>query len=647
MPPAPRSLILSPLGILLVALSLSVGWGIRGNYGHETGAMFPGAVAAIAVCLLSGRADWRERVLYFAFFGAFGWAFGGSISYMQVIGYTHSGHLPSQLYGFAGLYVIGFLWGSLGGAGTALPAVLDRRRLTEMFVPMLVVLGAMGLADFIIPIVNDKMQVEGAMKRQDSPLYWLDSDYLQAVVVVLSMLLFDLCQRRFGRFWELGLLGAIGAALGAGVQWLLNSAGLGDTLWNLLVRPQGDASLFPVEKLVTNWPNFLPVVSAHLGWAVGLAVGVAIYFARWGRFAYGSRLFLYMGVGWLAGFILLPVMFAVRMTPPRGDDWAGILGVVVGALVWCARERLTAVIVATLVSGAIGGLGFSGIALLKLAMVAPGNPNLVRNPETVAYWQHWQHANWHSFLEQSYGFVNGIGIAVALGLLATRIAPCDNSAPRRRWTEVTALLFVVPWLLYENTVKNVADWTTEHSGFRSVPQLMQSPFFDSIELSATGWFNLFFAIATFGFVLLIVVHLWRPLAIVPTSWLGRGQMLYFLIIWSFVLANFAKSLTGFTDQRLMTEGTVLVNAVICTIMILIMPRETQAEAGLIEVNLRGLLWGSVAFVLLAAGAGPALETLAVRELYGDAQAGHASPNYRFGPDANWKARPILKGTSHR
>ena len=31
-----------------------------------------------------------------------------SISYMQVIGYTHSGHAPSVLYGFACLFVIGF-----------------------------------------------------------------------------------------------------------------------------------------------------------------------------------------------------------------------------------------------------------------------------------------------------------------------------------------------------------------------------------------------------------------------------------------------------------------------------------------------------------------------------------------------------------
>ncbi len=219
----PRSPILSPLGIFLVALSLSIGWGIRGNYGHETGAMFPGAIAAIAACLLSGRADWRERVVYFAFFGAFGWAFGGSISYMQVIGYTHSGHFASQAYGFACLFVIGFLWGSLGGGGTALPAALVRRRLTEMFVPILVVLAAMGAADYIIPLINDRMQVEGAMKRQDSPLYWLDSDYLQACTAVVAMLLFDLVERRFARAWELPVLGAIGGAIGAGVQYLLRA----------------------------------------------------------------------------------------------------------------------------------------------------------------------------------------------------------------------------------------------------------------------------------------------------------------------------------------------------------------------------------------------------------------------------------------
>jgi hypothetical protein len=65
---------------VLTALSLSLGWGIRRNYGHEYGAMIPGALAAMAVVLSSGRADWLRRIVYFAMLGALGWSFGGSMS---------------------------------------------------------------------------------------------------------------------------------------------------------------------------------------------------------------------------------------------------------------------------------------------------------------------------------------------------------------------------------------------------------------------------------------------------------------------------------------------------------------------------------------------------------------------------------------
>ena len=50
---------------LATALSLSVGWGIRGNFGHEYGAMIPGALAAMAAVLLSGRDDWWRHIAYF------------------------------------------------------------------------------------------------------------------------------------------------------------------------------------------------------------------------------------------------------------------------------------------------------------------------------------------------------------------------------------------------------------------------------------------------------------------------------------------------------------------------------------------------------------------------------------------------------
>ena len=131
-----------PWAVLIVGLLFSIGWGVRGNYGHETGAMLPGALGAIGVSLLSQRVDWQRRVVFFAMFGMVGWAFGGSISYMMVIGYTHSGQAASQFYGYLMLFVIGFLWAALGGAGTALPAVLDQVTLRSMFRPLLYALVA-------------------------------------------------------------------------------------------------------------------------------------------------------------------------------------------------------------------------------------------------------------------------------------------------------------------------------------------------------------------------------------------------------------------------------------------------------------------------------------------------------------------------
>ena len=58
--------------------------------------MIAGALAGMAAALMSEREDWRERVPYFAFFGALGWAFGGSIAYMHPSSYTETGHLPTR-----------------------------------------------------------------------------------------------------------------------------------------------------------------------------------------------------------------------------------------------------------------------------------------------------------------------------------------------------------------------------------------------------------------------------------------------------------------------------------------------------------------------------------------------------------------------
>ena len=644
-----RSPLLEPAGLVTVALALSLGWGIRGNYGHEIGAMVPGALAAIAAVIVSRRADWLARVPFAAFSGALGWGFGGSISYMQVIGYTHSGQVESQLWGFAGLFVIGFLWAALGGGGTALALCLDRRRLQGLFPALLVAFAALSIPPLLLAAVDASSASGDAMRRQDSPLYWLDSDWLDAVCVVLSMLVLHFVTRRGEGLPRLLLLAAIGAACGALIQTILHAASLDGALWTLLVRPQGDTTAFPPEQLVTNWPNGLPAIAGFLGGLVGLVGGLVWWAFRHGRFEGGTRLCLWLALGWLGGFLLLPVLLGVRMTPPRGDDWAGVLGLSVAALLWCRAEKLPGVTAATLVAGTIGGLGFSGCVLLKLLMVAPGNPSLLSDPATIESWSHWQRANWHSFLEQTYGFANGLGVAVALGLLAPRLPAADDTGPRRRWTELVSVLFVIPWLLHANLVDNVADWTALRDGHRALPEAMRAPLFGAIGLSARQWFDLFFGVAAAGFSFLAWIQLRRPVAIVPRDWLGRAQLLLVLLLWPMALGNFAKALPGFGEQRLLTEGTILVAAVAVTLLALVVPAASIARTDdrSPDAAIRSLVRRAALWLLVAVLVAPVLETAIVRAVYGNSGAGHSGTNLRFGPDANWRTRPVLKGTTHR
>ncbi len=131
-------------GIVLAGLAMSVGWGVRGDYGHEAGAMIPGALVGLAVCLASGREDWWARAGIMGMAGAIGWAFGGQMSYGQVVGYTAAASLPDVLYGYASLFIIGGLWAGVGSAFLAL-SVTQSWSFLERFARPLVVLGLVWL----------------------------------------------------------------------------------------------------------------------------------------------------------------------------------------------------------------------------------------------------------------------------------------------------------------------------------------------------------------------------------------------------------------------------------------------------------------------------------------------------------------------
>ncbi|MFO1020324.1 MAG: hypothetical protein U0903_06460 [Planctomycetales bacterium] len=672
LPPLGRSSSLSnplfkPLSILLVALSLSIGWGIRGDFGHESGAWIPGALAAMAVCILSGRDDWRSRVGYCALFGGLGWGFGGSISYMYPMSFASSGQWESTWYGYGIVCYEGGLWAGLGGAGTALALCMSRDRLTRIFAPLCFVLTSMILFHYLEVPLSEFLKspsatgADGTWGRHKSPLYWFDADWLPATFALLGVFAYDLWERKFDKAWLLGLFAVVGGVGGWVVQKCLDVAGLTPRLVQALVVPLGDLTYadpktgehFTADNLMTNGPQFFMDFPQYVGLWVGVTLGVVIYFILYGKWRNDSGLFVYMAGGWLVAFLLMPVLGSTflmsiggfRLMPPRSDDWAGITGVFFGTLLYAVRNGLTPMAYAGSLNFFFGGISFATVHFLRALVWIPGNGDL--NGGTVPQpWSHYQGANWHSVLEQSQGFGHGVATAITFGLLWRKLEPQGNSPAVRRWTQVFSVGFVLMMMTYFNVYKNVKEWTSGHH--KLVPEMMKAPFFQKIELSADLWFNLAWWAISAALIGAMLVHLRRPLAIVPSSWAGRGQLVYILLLWIMVIADFERSLNGFSEQRLVTEWVIIMNGALATFLVVTLPGPSLQVA--VQPPARGfgplirnvwLIGLPVAALLMT------MEATAIHKIYGGARTVERGAQYRWGPKALWRTAPILKNKKHR
>lgn len=522
--------------VLLGALSLSVGWGIRGNFGHEYGAAIPGALAAMAVVLMSGRADWWPRIHYFAMFGALGWSFGGSMSYMQVVSYTHSGYPGSVLYGFGNLFVIGFLWAFLGGAGVALPAFLSGEQLGLFFVPLTVIF----IGWFLQSIIVDWLFTISPMRRHENPLYWYDTD------------------------------------------WLATLVALGATLAVIALRGGMDVA---------------------------------------------TNLLLHMTLGWFVAFLVLVNVLKLRMTPPRGDNWAGCVGMVGGVLVYCWQQGLGGMALAALVTGTIGGIGFALGQFIKILGIRTG-----------------QQTNWHSVMEQTQGFLHGVGLAVGMALVAGSAPVLSLAGRSPAWTSSFAVLFVLIGLTYLNHRKAALTWIDQVT---SLPDRFYGlPVTGWFRHSRgwVGWFELFYLVLGAGGLLLLWVHQRHSLPILPKDWLGQGQLLYVVFLWWVVIFNFERALVGFTPQRIVTEGFIAWNAIVCTVLLVgafgasaRQPIQLSYSEWILDYSV--MLFGvSVIGILILWGL--------THAVYGKAPIPHSGTHIRFGSDATaTKVKPAA-GQKH-
>lgn len=113
---------------LFAALAVGLAWGIRGDFGHVIGAMYPGAALALALAYTSGRASLFARMPILAALSAGAIGAGGTMSYGILHGYAQSDTAINYGYGFVTLFLQGGAWGTF--AGGLIGLMLDRRPMT-------------------------------------------------------------------------------------------------------------------------------------------------------------------------------------------------------------------------------------------------------------------------------------------------------------------------------------------------------------------------------------------------------------------------------------------------------------------------------------------------------------------------------------
>ena len=139
--------------VLLMAAAGGLGWGIRGQYGHETGAMIAGVLMGWVVALLYLQQATNLQVFRVVSMLAIGVSVGGSMTYGQTLGLTQStemlGRWDALSWGMLGLAIKGGAW--FGFAGLFLGLGLDglgarEQRLQSSFMKSIVSMFILGLA---------------------------------------------------------------------------------------------------------------------------------------------------------------------------------------------------------------------------------------------------------------------------------------------------------------------------------------------------------------------------------------------------------------------------------------------------------------------------------------------------------------------
>ena len=333
------------LAMLTTAMAGGMGWGIRGQYGHETGAMIAGLLVSLVLVFLFCPGNRSIHVVRAAALGTIAMGFGGSMTYGQTIGLTHDGPLVGNWealrWGMRGLAIKGSVW--IGFAGLFLGIGLGGKRYRpfEMFLLVLGMLMAVVAGWWLfnsphdpenkrLPFLyfSDHWDWEPDVELKHRPEIW--GGLLTALV---SGILYATLAKGDRLARNLALWGMLGGALGFPIGQTMQAT----NAWNPDFFRESFIGGF------TQYFNWWNIMETTFGAVMGAVLGLGLWLNR-RRIAISSEPDVSPLPGWLVGLLLAVHVTLIGLVEFSKIDWIdGIydLGVMLGLipLVLCVQGR--------------------------------------------------------------------------------------------------------------------------------------------------------------------------------------------------------------------------------------------------------------------------------------------------------------------
>lgn len=212
--------------IVLPGVAMMLGWGLRGHIGGGPfGAMIPGAMAALSICLLLELPAAVTSII--VVFGVVGIGLGGEMTYGQTLGFLRN---PDTIWwGTAGTTLKGAVWGLLGGTVFSLGFIYHRVSKKKIIYGLLLMLLGFFLG---FKLVNEPMLLyfsDPANPRSES---W--AALLFGAISLLLFLRYKLKSIEYRLVFRFALFGLVGGGLGFGLGgfWMVLGSYLPNVIFN-------------------------------------------------------------------------------------------------------------------------------------------------------------------------------------------------------------------------------------------------------------------------------------------------------------------------------------------------------------------------------------------------------------------------------